>query len=123
MLTSTDELKTRDAEIDEELEELENEAETHPSKKAGLQDDIDELRDEQGEIEEVRGACEDFNYGAPMIEVDDFEGYAQQYAVDVGSIEENGRWPTNCIDWERAAEQLAQDFTEVTYRGTRYYVR
>jgi hypothetical protein len=32
-------------------------------------------------------------------------------------------WPFTCIDWKQAAEELAMDFSTVTYQGTDYLVR
>lgn len=122
-LTDTQQLVERETEIAEELEELENEVETHPSKRAGLEQDIEELQTEQGEIDDIRASVADFRHRGTMIECDSFTDYARQYAEDVGAIESDARWPCNHIDWDKAAEELATDFTEVEYQGTSYYVR
>lgn len=52
-----------------------------------------------------------------------FEDYARQLAEDIGAIEEDGRWPTNCIDWERAANELRVDYTSYEIDGHTYYAR
>lgn len=122
-LTDTRQLVERETEIAEELEELEDEVETHPSKRAGLEQDIEELHTEQHEIEDIRTSVADFGHGSEMIECDSFTDYARQYAEDVGAIESDARWPCNHIDWDKAAQELASDYTEVEYQGTSYYVR
>lgn len=83
----------------------------------------DELDGERLEIEEIEGYCEDFRHGETMIPVDDFEDYARELANDIGAIDPNAGWPTGHIDWEKAARELAMDYTEVEYKGTSYYVR
>ena len=42
------------------------------------------------------------------------EDYAQQLAEDTGAIDEDARWPHNCIDWERAARELSYDYTLIS---------
>ena len=58
-----------------------------------------------------------------MILEDDFEDYARQLADDLGAIPDENRWPCTCIDWERAARELAMDYTSVEYQGDTYLVR
>lgn len=40
------------------------------------------------------------------------EEFAREMAESLGDIDENARWPHNCIDWERAACELMQDYFE-----------
>lgn len=49
--------------------------------------------------------------------------HAQELADDIGAIDRNATWPCNCIDWDEAAEQLQQDYTEVDFDGVTYWVR
>lgn len=58
-----------------------------------------------------------------LIPESEFVEYAQQLAEDIGAIDMAGRWPTNCIDWERAANELASDYTSIRYDGDDYYTR
>ena len=53
--------------------------------------------------------------------MDDFEEYAEELASDCYDIPDT--WPHRCIDWEKAARELAQDYSLVTFRGTDYYWR
>lgn len=58
-----------------------------------------------------------------MIDADDFEEYAQELAEDIGAIDRNLTWPNNCIDWEKAADELKYDYSEVDIEGRTYYFR
>jgi hypothetical protein len=52
-----------------------------------------------------------------------FTEYAQQLAEDLGLVEDTAEWPCCCIDWERAARELQQDYTTVTFGGHTYHTR
>jgi antirestriction protein len=64
-----------------------------------------------------------WNYGAGLIREDTFEDYARELAEDIGAVTGDESWPATCIDWERAARELAMDYGLVTFLGTDYYVR
>jgi len=66
---------------------------------------------------------EDWEHGAHFIRKDCFEDYARELADDIGAIPNDAQWPCTCIDWERAARELAMDYTLVTFLGHDYYVR
>lgn len=54
-----------------------------------------------------------------------FEDYARELAEDIGAIK-RGRdmdWPCNRIDWEMAAEDLQQDYSQVEVDGETYWYR
>jgi hypothetical protein len=42
----------------------------------------------------------------------DDEEFARELAESVGDIDREARWPYTCIDWEEAAAQLMQDYSE-----------
>jgi antirestriction protein len=63
----------------------------------------------------------DWEYGAQFIREDRFVDYAQDLADDLGFVAEG--WPGSYIDWERAARDLAMDYTSVTFLGADYLVR
>ena len=109
---------------EEEFTEWEEEEE---SLEETLTDALHEFRnpekEELEELEELESEISDFNHGETMIPVDDFEDYARELAWDLGAIDGNAKWPLNHIDWEAAAEALAQDYTIVSYQGDDYYVR
>ena len=50
-----------------------------------------------------------------------FEDYARELHADLHG--NNHDWPYNCIDWEKAAEELSQDYTSVSYQGEDYFIR
>lgn len=114
-----DELKAyqedNDGETSDELEKAVDDAENQFG-----DDEADELR----ELENLESEISDFMRGETLIPVDDFEEYAQQLAEELGDYDSrNAKWPLTCIDWKQAAADLAQDYIEVSYQGTDYYVR
>lgn len=61
--------------------------------------------------------------GALFIAEDYFTQYAEQLADDIGAIDSNATWPLRHIDWEAAADDLKQDYTEIEFRDATYFVR
>lgn len=86
-----------------------------------------ELEELEALLEELRGAgggdhqWEGNWYPRELIDVDDFEEYAEELASGIYSIPDT--WPHRCIDWKQAAEELAQDYSMVSFRGSDYYWR
>lgn len=62
-------------------------------------------------------------YDSTLILESDFEEYARDYAEEIGAVPVDARWPCNAIDWERAADELAMDYTSVEFRGDTYLIR
>ena len=129
-------LDTRDLQTRlDELEALRDAAaaadESREHEREALSEAHDAAQDEFGEdeqkelaeLENISTATSSFRDGEAMIPVDDFEEYAQELAEDIGAIDRNASWPLNHIDWTAAASALADDYTEVSYLGTDYYVR
>jgi hypothetical protein len=85
------------------------------------EDDAKEFK----EWTELRDECEGYgwNHGIQFIAESYFEEYAQQLADDIGAIDRNAAWPTNCIDWKKAARELKTDYTSTEIDGTTYYYR
>jgi len=83
--------------------------------------------DEQNELEELESLRDEvggeWRHGVQFIPCDDFEEYARELAEDIGAVSREDSWPKNCIDWTRAAELLAQDYSSVTFRGENYHYR
>jgi hypothetical protein len=52
-----------------------------------------------------------------------FPDYAEQFASDIGAIDDNYTWPHCHIDWKAAADSLAMDYTIVEFDGDYYYMR
>jgi len=90
------------------------------------EDDEEELRELDALLalaEEAEGYSEDWPDGATLIRDSYFVEYAQQLAEDIGCIDRNGAWPADCINWERAAEELQMDYTQVDFDDVTYWVR
>jgi hypothetical protein len=60
--------------------------------------------------------------GTTMIPESMFVEYAQDYAEDITDMRDHS-WPFCHIDWQAAADNLRQDYTEVDFDGTTYLIR
>jgi hypothetical protein len=65
----------------------------------------------------------DWAYGETLIRDSYFQDYAEQFAEDIGAINSDATWPNNCIDWEKAADELQMDYTSVDWDGVTYWIR
>jgi hypothetical protein len=65
----------------------------------------------------------DWGYGATLIRDSYFIEYAKELADDIGAIDSNASWPCDCIDWEKAADQLKMDYSSIDFDGVEYWVR
>ena len=83
----------------------------------------DDEKTELAELENLESEISQWRHGEAMIPESEFEDYARQLAEDIGAIPDDAQWPCTCIDWERAARELAMDYFTVTYQGEDYYVR
>jgi len=95
----------------------------------GAKDNL-ECWDDADEYESLRVLCDEGELssvewadGVTMIRDSYFEDYAQELAEEIGAINHNLNWPNNCIDWERAANELKQDYTSIEFDGVEYWVR
>lgn len=97
------------------------EAEIDPS------DDAKELKCLKELADNMENECE-WESGTGLIRESYFEDYARQTAEDCGLLENCDKWPATCIDWEKAADELKQDYSTVTFKdedgeGIDYYYR
>ena len=61
-----------------------------------------------------------FECGVAMCDVDEAyqgmfnnnESFAREMAEQMGSVDDNAKWPHDCIDWEYAAKELMYDYCE-----------
>ena len=74
---------------------------------------------------DVRDDCgsREWPHGLTLIRDSYFETYAQELAEDIGALEKCDSWPATCIDWERAARELQQDYSMVVIDGEDYHYR
>jgi hypothetical protein len=93
---------------------------------------VDNLTEEDKEeltaLLALQDECEgisEWKYGTPLIRDSYFEEYARELAEDVGGIPREMRysWPFTCIDWEKAAEELQNDYTYVNFGDETYWIR
>lgn len=62
-------------------------------------------------------------YPITLIRDSHFCDYAEELADDIGAINSDATWPNNCIDWDRAAYLLRQDYSSVEFDGITYWYR
>lgn len=96
---------------------------------AELREEI-EKKHEEGEIDdderdEALDVLDGIDDDETLIEEESWEDYARQTAEEL-TADDMDAWPASCIDWEMAAEQLRQDYTEIDInlpdgRRTYYY--
>ena len=82
-------------------------------------------KEELDELLAMKDKCgPEWKYGVAFIAEEDFEEYAQDLASDLyGEEIRNESWPFDCIDWEKAADALRQDYSSIDYQGTTYLFR
>lgn len=123
-ITADEVLDSRD--ILERLGELEDLRSDHEGGKEAWAAEFPEEAQELAALAALDAECSsvpDWSYGETLIRDDYFETYAEELADDIGAIKRDAAWPLNCIDWEKAARQLQQDYTDVQFLGSTYWVR
>lgn len=89
-----------------------------------VEDAREELDDLTALLEDIKSSTgEDPADGVTLINEDYFEEYAEELASDIGAIPRDAGWPTQFIDWGRAADALKMDYSLVTWRDTDFWVR
>ena len=72
--------------------------------------------------EEAEGYASDWRWGAALIAEHYFPDYCQELCEDIGDLPKD--LPHYIvIDWERTAENIKADYTEVDFDGTTYLIR
>ncbi len=97
-----------------ELTELASNADALTAEERDRLNALVELRDEIGG---------EWEYGETLIPENDFQEYAQELADDLGLLNDPVAWPYTCIDWERAANDLASDYSLIKFDNEWYYVK
>ena len=116
----TEEEKEAHSEKTEELEEAVSDAQTalddaQAEFGANEQEELAELDNLESKI------GREWKHGEQMIPESEFEDYARELAEEIGGMDD-AKWPFTCIDWEKAADELKQDYTSVSYQGEDCYV-
>ncbi len=66
----------------------------------------------------------EWNNGKTFVKDSYFEEFAREEAENIGAFNaRENSWPYNCIDWQRAAEELQYDYTSVEFDGETYWYR
>lgn len=110
-------------EWEEKVETLENELEELADKLTAAQDSFND--DEQKELAELESLSEEVSEwkdGATMIPESKFTDYCQELLVDTGDLPKDLPHYIE-IDWDKTANNLSADYSEVEYQGTTYLVR
>lgn len=72
--------------------------------------------------EEAEGYSSDWKYGATLIRRSYWIDYVEEMLKDCGDLPQNIPWYIT-IDWEKTADNLKMDYTEVDFDGVSYFVR
>ena len=108
------------------IEELESEIEDAESEDSPDDELLADLREELAPLQALASEGEgyyDWQHGAILIRDSYFVEYARQLADDCGMTRDSDKWPYTCIDWERAASELQQDYSCIDFDGVDYWVR
>lgn len=126
-------LDTRD--LQARLEELESEREDFQNtvndaeegeEKQTAQEELDEWEGDNLEeleaLRELKDEVSEWDDGNTLIPEEDWIDYVQELLIDIGDLPSDLPWYIE-IDWEKTAENIAQDYGTVDYLGTTYYYR
>lgn len=111
--------------LEDELDGIEESTDGEPHER---QEEIDELKSLASLLHDLKGYGGDEQwrgdwYPITLIQDSHFEDYARELAEDIGAIPNDAHWPCTCIDWEKAADELRQDYGAVDFDGTEYWYR
>ena len=105
----------------ESFEDILFEEEEIESWKEDFEDELKEI-EEIDDIENEVGS--EFEYGVTLVDVDDFEDYCEELMEEFGYInKDTPQLIKNNIDYKGIAEDMKQDYIEVTYQGNSYLGR
>ncbi len=110
-------------EWEEKISGLENELKELDDKLASAEDSFgDEEQNELAELEALESEVSEWRDGATLIPESEFTDYCKELLEDCGDLPRN--LPNYiAIDWDRTADNLRADYSEVEYQGTTYLVR
>ena len=89
-------------------------------------DDFLEYTDEYDKLVSLKEECEQYSsewkYGIALIHESYFEYYVQDLLSDIGVLPREIPWYI-VIDWEKTADNIKIDYTDVDFDGETYYIR
>lgn len=68
-------------------------------------------------------AGEEWPYGMVFVAEEYFTTYTQEFAEEVGGVDNSTTWPLYHIDWDAAAEELKMDYGVYDLDGQTFYAR
>lgn len=108
-----------DTEEGEDYDNLQSEISDLESQVDDLIDEYDE--DEHNELSDLKREISEFYSGATLIPEDEFVDYVEDMLKDCGDLPRDIPWYVE-IDWEKTADNIRSDYSEVTYQGETYLV-
>ena len=124
----TRDLQTRLEELESEREDFQNtvnDAEEGEEKQTA-QEELDSWEGDNLEeleaLRELKDEVSEWDDGNTLIPEEDWIDYVEEMLQDCGYLPRNLPWYIE-IDWEKTAENIAQDYGTVDYLGTTYYYR
>ena len=102
------------AELEDELAELQNRNYLYCEK--------GELADLNKLAEEASSVTSEWEYGVSLIRDSHFKKHTIDEAYAIEESDKLGYWPFNCIDWDKATEELRADYTSIDFDGVTYLV-
>lgn len=106
-------------ELESELEDFLEENESNTEKDFP---DVEELISLRKLANEAEQHSSDWEHGKILIRYSYWQEYVQEMLEDCGDIPETLPWYVS-INWLETAENIAQDYTTVSFDGVDYYVR
>ena len=134
-----EELKEMQEELQKKKDELaelnnyvpdEDEQEEHDEKVEDLGKEIDDLesdfgkdeREELDELESMESEIPEWRHGETLIPEYEFVDYCEELCKDLGDVPREIPWWIE-IDWDKTAENIKADYSEIEYQGTTYLYR
>jgi len=91
-----------------------------------VKDLLERLEDEPDNLnlQNSREEIEALDISTTLIREDDFAAFAKQEANEIGLVTEvDDNWLFDCIDWQKAADKLKEDYFDIEIEGVDYLYR
>lgn len=114
-------VKSREDSTEKEIYETELEDAQSKFEDAEADFGKDEAK-ELEELENLRDEISEWQDGATLIPESEFTDYCKELLEDIGDLPSNLPWYI-AIDWDKTADNLRADYSEVEYQDETYLVR
>lgn len=78
--------------------------------------------EELAELETLEDEISEWRHGETLVRDCDFVDYVEEMLKDCGDLPKGIPWYI-AIDWQKTADNIAMDYSIVTFQGQDYYVR